>query len=76
MAMMRLRREDPRVVGSFRLHRRLGAGGMGVVYAAYDPVLDRRVAIKLVRERSGESDGSRYQERLLREARALARLAS
>ncbi|MGW0212735.1 serine/threonine protein kinase, partial [Streptomyces sp. NPDC003233] len=36
MAMMRLRREDPRVVGSFRLHRRLGAGGMGVVYLGSD----------------------------------------
>src|SRR5690606_37842958 len=36
MAMMRLRREDPRVVGSFRLHRRLGAGGLGVDYLGSD----------------------------------------
>ena len=48
MAMMRLRREDPRVVGSFRLHRRLGAGGMGVVYLGSDR-RGQRVALKVIR---------------------------
>jgi len=48
MAMMRLRREDPRVVGSFRLHRRLGAGGMGVVYLGSDKK-GQRVALKVIR---------------------------
>src|SRR6478609_4375949 len=48
MAMMRLRREDPRVVGSFRLHRRLGAGGMGVVYLGSDR-RGPRVALKVIR---------------------------
>ena len=48
MAMMRLRREDPRVVGSFRLHRRLGAGGMGVVYLGSDK-RGQRVALKVIR---------------------------
>ncbi|CAM5729192.1 Serine/threonine-protein kinase PknD [Streptomyces alboniger] len=48
MAMMRLRREDPRVVGSFRLHRRLGAGGMGVVYLGSDRK-GQRVALKVIR---------------------------
>jgi tetratricopeptide (TPR) repeat protein len=50
----------------------LGAGAMGVVYTAYDPELDRRVAIKLVRPAVG---GREAQARLLREAQAMARLS-
>jgi tetratricopeptide (TPR) repeat protein len=52
----------------------VGAGGMGVVYAAYDPELDRKVAIKLLQGDEGESQGSLGRARLLREAQALARL--
>lgn len=47
---------------------------MGEVYAAYDPGLDRRVALKLVSRRGADSDPL-GQERLLREARAIAKLS-
>jgi hypothetical protein len=63
-------------VGRYRLGRVLGRGGMGVVHEAFDPVLERKVALKLVRpEFAGDSEGGERTERLLREARALAALA-
>lgn len=62
---------EPIRLDRFVLLDRLGQGGSGVVYSAYDPELDRRVALKLLR--SGH--GRRARERLLREARALARLS-
>jgi len=60
-------------VGRYVVLGRLGAGGMGVVYEAYDPELDRRVAIKLLRQRGQPS--LRARQRLLREAQALARVS-
>jgi TolB-like protein/Tfp pilus assembly protein PilF len=52
----------------------IGAGGMGVVYGAHDPKLDRKVAIKVLRPRA-EDSGDTQRERLLREARAMAKLS-
>jgi tetratricopeptide (TPR) repeat protein len=52
---------------------RIGHGSMGVVYAAYDPQLDRQVALKLLRTRGHQLE--ELQRRLLREAQALARLS-
>jgi len=59
------------VVNRFVILDVVGRGGMGVVYAAYDPELDRKIALKLVRpNRPGAGEGQ-----LLREAQAIARLS-
>lgn len=58
----------PMHLGRFELRANLGRGGMGVVYEAWDPRLERLVALKVI-PASGSGDG-----RLLSEARALAKL--
>ena len=58
-------------IGRYTVLDILGQGGMGAVYVAYDPELDRRVALKLLRTRVADQAG----RRLVREARALARLS-
>ncbi len=57
-------------LGRYRIERELGAGGMGVVYVAFDGDLERRVALKVLR-----ADDDHAAKRLLREARAMARLS-
>ena len=58
-------------VGRYIIVGQLGEGGMGVVYSAYDPELDRKLALKLLRDDTGRGD---RRARLVREAQALARL--
>ena len=62
-------------VDRFVVLGRLGAGGMGVVLSAYDPMLDRRVALKLVRPGAGTDSDSERRALLQREAQAMARLS-
>jgi len=71
-------------VGRYVLLERLGAGAMGVVFAAHDPELDRKVAVKLLRGDASEpirdaatasTEASRGVGFLMREAQAMARLA-
>jgi serine/threonine-protein kinase len=61
-------------LGPYRLVRRLGSGGMGVVYEAWDTSLERRVALKVISPRLADDPGLR--ERFTREARTQAALTS
>ncbi len=60
--------------GRFRVEGMLGAGGMGVVFAAHDPLLDRQVAIKVMAQSADDTDGVAAEARMVREAKAMARL--
>ena len=63
---------NPGSIGSYRVERQLGRGGMGEVFLAYDSRLGRRVAIKRIRQ---GVDWAGQSERFRREARAAARLS-
>jgi serine/threonine protein kinase len=65
--------DGPVEIGRYQLRGRLGEGGMGVVYLAWDPQLGREVAVKLVRARP-LANTTKLRARLLREARILAKL--
>ncbi len=61
-------------IGRYTVLGLVGRGGMGEVYAAYDPSLDRKVALKLMLAEASASD-RHAQERLVREAQAIAKLS-
>jgi hypothetical protein len=65
-------------VGRYVVLDRLGSGAMGIVYAAFDPELDRRIALKLLRAdvlAARTTPIAELRARLVKEAQALARLS-
>lgn len=72
--------EQPRfsrgtIIGRYVIAELLGSGAMGQVYEAYDPELDRTIALKVIRAETGGAAPEVLQAALLREALALAKLA-
>jgi serine/threonine-protein kinase len=63
---------QPTTIGRYQVVSRLGTGGMGTVFLARDPELDRQLAIKLVKD--DLTDDPELRERFSREARSAARL--
>jgi eukaryotic-like serine/threonine-protein kinase len=66
--------DERATLGRFQLLRRLGSGAMGVVFEGYDPELDRRVALKVLRPEIEAQRSLQARSRMMREAQALARL--
>jgi serine/threonine protein kinase len=64
----------PARIGRYEVRSLLGQGGMGRIYLAFDPTLDRLLALKVLRGDDHDDDGAAVQERFAREARAAARL--
>jgi predicted Ser/Thr protein kinase/tetratricopeptide (TPR) repeat protein len=67
-------RPPPVRIGKYLVEQPLGRGGMGVVLLAFDPTLERRVAIKLLEMQEGEADNATAHARTLREARSASAL--
>src|SRR3569623_1341284 len=67
-----VRPPTPAQLGRYEIIEPIAGGGMGFVYAGYDPELDRKVALKVVHPRRSHNPGS--HSRLIKEARALAQL--
>jgi hypothetical protein len=64
--------EKPERIGRYQILECVGRGGMGTLFRGWDPVLDREVAIKVMRADFSADEGAR--DRFYREARAAARL--
>ncbi len=64
----------PERVGRFVVEELLGRGSMGTVYLAHDPVIDRRVAVKVMHSDLGGERGEVVRRRFVQEARAAGRL--
>jgi eukaryotic-like serine/threonine-protein kinase len=62
-------------VGRYVILDSIGMGGMGLVCSAYDPKLNRRIALKLLRNASNDEASTFGRNRLFREAQALAKLS-
>ena len=62
---------DKRQIAGYEIQGVLGEGGMGTVYRAEDPTLQRTAALKVIR---AQSMGSQAKERFLREARACSKI--
>jgi len=67
--------EKGQKLGRYLMLDKLGEGGMGVVHAAYDPELDRKVALKILSARFNTSAAGPAKQRLVREAQAMARVS-
>ena len=63
---------QPQSIGKYEIVRLLGRGGMGAVYQAFDPVLERDVALKVMLPQI--ADDPELKQRFEREARAVARM--
>jgi serine/threonine-protein kinase len=65
----------PTAIGRYVVEREIGRGGMGIIYKAHDPAIDRAVAIKLIRAELLGEDREEFVARFQREAQAAARCA-
>lgn len=63
---------EPKVIGKYQLRRVLGVGGMGVVYLAFDPMIEREVALKVLSPEIAQTPAA--LQRFLCEARSIGRL--
>ncbi|MCB1901080.1 serine/threonine-protein kinase [Cognatazoarcus halotolerans] len=65
---------DPLRIGRYRLVAELGRGAMGTVYRAEDPLLERKIALKVLATEYRTATQAAFQTRFFREARAAGRL--
>jgi eukaryotic-like serine/threonine-protein kinase len=64
------------LLGRYEVWAWIGQGGMGHVYDGFDPELERKVALKVLRSRGTFGDDERSQKRLAREAKTMAQLSN